>query len=169
MSLEKTLADLGGCVIGRVLTARHHMEGGVEFQFDDVEALVSDGGQGVAGFFARRDSLKAGELCVIVNAGVMLDARQPRSLDCFISGFVPRKGKTVDGKDYTDIYAVTSLATALPLRLFPELAVFIRFDRSKARDVWDDPCAEPCATDTLLGRDVTEEIKAVFTRKESNQ
>lgn len=166
---EKTLADLGGCVIGRVLTARHHMERDVEFQFDDVEALISDGGQGVAGFFARRDSLKAGELCVIVNAGVMLDARQPRSLDCFIGGFVPRIGKNFDGNEYTLIYAVTSLATALPLRQFPELAERIRFDKEQSRDVWDDPCAEPCATDTLLGRDVTEAIKAVFTRKESNQ
>ena len=166
---EKTLADLGGCVIGRVLTARHHMERDVEFQFDDVEALISDGGQGVAGFFARRDSLKAGELCVIVNAGVMLDARQPRSLDCFISGFVPRIGKNFDGNEYTLIYAVTSLATALPLRQFPELAERIRFDKEQSRDVWDDPCAEPCATDTLLGRDVTEAIKAVFTRKDDNQ
>lgn len=162
---EKTLADLGGCVIGRVLTARHHMERGVEFQFDDVEALISDSGHGVAGFFARRDSLKAGELCVIVNAGVMLDARELRSLDCFVGEFVPRTAKAFDGNEYTVIYAVTSLATALPLREFPELAEHIRFDRDKARDVWD----EVRATDTLLGRDVTEAIKAIFTRKESNQ
>lgn len=162
---EKTLADLGGCVIGRVLTARHHMERGVEFQFDDVEALISDSGRGVAGFFARRDSLKAGELCVIVNAGVMLDARELRSLDCFVGEFVPRTAKAFDGNEYTVIYAVTSLATALPLREFPELAEHIRFDRDKARDVWD----EPRATDTLLGRDVTEAIKAVFTRKDDNQ
>lgn len=158
---EKTLADLGGCVIGRVLTARHHMERGVEFQFDDVEALVSDSGHGVAGFFARRDSLKAGELCVIVNAGVMLDARELRSLDCFIGELVPRTGKNFDGNEYTLIYAVTSLATALPLLQFPELAEHIRFDKEQSRDVWD----EVRATDTLLGRDVTEAIKAVYTRK----
>lgn len=162
----RTIADLGGCVIGRVLSVRHHMESGFEYQFDDVEALVSDSGIGVAGFIARRDTLKAGELCVIIGEGVLLDAKRLCSMDCFIGGFETRNEKTYDGREYKAIYAVTSFATAVPLRDLPEIAERIRFDRKQSRDVWEEVSN---ITFPLLGKDVTELIGAICPGTEKKQ
>ena len=150
--MESTLESLGGCIVGRVLTVRQHVDSTLKekFAFDDVEALVDDGGKSVAGFFARRNTLVPGELCVIVNKGVILDARDPRSFNVM-------SGRLV-GNEQSGIFFECLGATALPVRDFEEVGARIVFNKGAGRDVWENE--DP----VLLGRDVTRLIGAMYTK-----